>query len=69
LALLTIGMLNLAWGLWNQSRFLSVVRRRHELPPNSTQPGYRVRSTFVIAWLLLTLGAAAFGTMALQMFG
>ena len=68
LALLTLGMLNLAWGLWNQSRFLKVVRRRHPLPPQAP-PGYRIRSTFVIAGLLLTLGAAAFGTMILQTFG
>lgn len=68
LALLTLGLLNLGWGLWSQSRFLTVVRRRHPLPPNAPR-GYQIRSTFVVAGLLLTLGAAAFATMVLQTFG
>ena len=68
LALLTLGLLNLGWGLWSQWRFLAVVRRRHPLPPGSPR-GYRIRSTFVVAGLLLALGAAAFGTMILQTFG
>ncbi len=69
LAMLTLGLLNLAWGLWSQSRFLAVVRRRHQPPPGSVAPpGYRARSTFVVAGLLLALGVAAFATMILQTF-
>ena len=67
LALLTLGLLNLGWGLWSQSRFLAVVRRRHPLPPGAPR-GYQIRSTFVVAGLLLALGGAAFATMIVQTF-
>lgn len=60
LALLTLGLLNLAWGLWNQSRYQAVVRRRFPLPAGVG--GYRIRSTFVVASLLLATGAGAFVT-------
>lgn len=67
LALLTIGMLNLAWGLWNQLRYLAVLGRRYPMPAGvAPSQRYRIRSTFVIAALLLVVGAAAFVAMMVQ---
>ena len=71
LAMLTLGLLNLAWGLWSQSRFLAVVRRRHQPPPGSVAPpGSRARSTGVVAGLLAPLvmhSAAQLATASLAL--
>lgn len=67
LALLTLGLLNLAWGVWNQTRYVNVLKERHPLPSGTpARQTYRVRSTFVIAGLLLAVGAGAFIIVAMR---
>lgn len=70
LALLTLGLLNLSWGVLNQWRYLRVLRRRHPLPAGlAAREAYSARGTFVVACLLLAVGLAAFASMIVQAFG
>jgi putative membrane protein len=64
LALLSLGLLNLGWGMWNQYAYLRAVRGRHA---SAAMPGgYTPVTTFVIAFLLLAIGLAAFAGMFVQ---
>lgn len=69
LALVSIGMINLAWGAFNQLRYLRILERRHRLPPGATaRQAYSTRATFVIAFLLLAVGLGALVSMLVQAF-
>lgn len=59
LALVSLGLINLAWGVWNQVAHLAVIRRRYP----SIQRGYRATPTVFVASLLLVIGLGAFLSM------
>lgn len=67
LAMITLGLLNLAVGATNQSRYLRTLQRRYPVAPEPTRPkAYSPRPTFIIAWLLLGIGVAAFASILVQ---
>ena len=68
LALLSLGLLNLCWGMLNQVGQLRVIHRRYAdigQAPNA----YRPTPTFVVAGLLFAVGIAAFMGMVVQAIG
>lgn len=67
MALMILGLLNLALGATNQRRYLRALQRRYPLPSGAAQgKAYGPRPTFLIAWLLLAVGVAALGSVVVQ---
>ncbi len=70
LALVTLGLLNLAWGVWNQRAQLGVIRRRYPAFVRAWNLGaYSAAPTFVVASLLLIIGVLAFVSMLARAIG
>ena len=65
LALVSLGLVNLAWGVWNQLAQLRVIRRRYPALVQGWSPqAYSAAPTFFVASLLLVVGVVAFASMA-----
>jgi putative membrane protein len=70
LALVTLGLVNLAWGTWNQLAQVRVIRRRYPVFVEARGPSaYSARPTFFVASLLLIIGVAAFASMVARAVG
>jgi putative membrane protein len=70
LALVSLGLLNLAWGVWNQRAQLRVIRRRYPaFAEGWNLQVYSTAPTFVVASLLLAIGVVAFASMIARAIG
>ena len=68
LALLSLGLLNLTWGMLNQVSQLGVIRRRYA-HLDLSRKAYSPTPTFVVAGLLFAVGVGAFLGMVVQAIG
>ena len=69
LGLMTLGLLNLALGVMNQTRYLRTLQRRHPFPKEASAPrAYSPRPSFIVAWSLLGIGVAALASLLVQTF-
>ncbi|WP_305657828.1 DUF202 domain-containing protein [Phenylobacterium sp.] len=68
LALLSLGLINLSWGMFNQFGQLGVIRQRYAGLALSRK-AYSPTPTFVVAGLLFTIGICAFLGMVFQAIG
>ena len=70
LALVSLGLINLAWGIWNQLAQLRVIRRRYPAFVQRWNPkAYSATPTFFVASLLLVVGVVAFASMVARAVG
>lgn len=68
LALLSLGLINLSWGMFNQFGQLGVIRQRYA-HLSLSRKAYSPTPTFVVASLLFAIGLCAFLGMAFEAIG